>query len=304
MNRFQNKISVLDHGHVQLLNIAGPTRRIWSKEIPDNWFLPYDEMDVFDADDVDPAQVARISFDNYDKERSREDDLKLYEYLVANWHNTPVEMIETWWHMQMPIFVARQVVRHRTAAINEVSARYAVLPETWYIPEDKNVGIKGGSNKQGRLLLWEELSTEQQDIIVKFRYKLDDTCQEAYNEYLYYLNAGIAPELARCFLHVNHYTHWIYKMDLHNLMHFMSLRCDAHAQWEAQQYGNAVYTILKQHLPKSMELFDTYRRKATPEELSHLRDALSLIKYHKNGMDRPDESLETVKKFFKRLGVR
>jgi thymidylate synthase (FAD) len=304
MNEITNKISVLDHGHVQLLNLAGPSRRIWSKEIPDNWLLPFDEMDVFDADDIDPAQVARISFDNFDRERTREADLKLYEYLVANWHNTPVEMIETWWHMQMPIFVARQVVRHRTAAINEVSGRYAVLPDIWYIPEAKNVGIKGGSNKQGRLLVWDELEAEQKSMIESFRRHLATSCKDSYEEYLFYLGNGIAPELARCFLHVNHYTHWVYKMDLHNLMHFMSLRCDGHAQWEAQQYGNAVYNILKQHLPKSMELFDTYRRKATPEELTHLGDALALIEHYQNGMDAPAESMETVRKFFKRLGVK
>ena len=93
-------------------------------------------------------------------------------------------------------------------------------------------------------------------------------------------------------------------MDLHNLMHFMSLRCDAHAQWEAQQYGNAVYTVLKQYLPKSMELFDTYRRKATPAELVQLRDALAVLEHYQTSMDNPAEGMETVRKFFKRLGVK
>lgn len=279
-----DQIEVLDHGFVRLLNIAGPNSE--------------------GVDDIDPSQVARISFDNFDKERTREQDEKLYEYLVANGHNTPVEMIETWWHMQLPIFVARQIVRHRTATINEVSARYAVLPNTWYIPDVKNVGVKGGSNKQGRVVNWDTMSPTERDIAYQFTLALSNQCKQSYQKYEDFLWAGVAPELARCFLHVNHYTHWVYKMDLHNLMHFMSLRCDAHAQWEAQQYGNAVYTVLKQYLPKSMELFDTYRRKATPAELVQLRDALAVLEHYQTSMDNPAEGMETVRKFFKRLGVK
>lgn len=237
-----NTINVLDHGFVKLRNLSGPTRRN-TEDWPHN---------TFDADDIDPACTARISFDNLDAERSREQDLKLYEYLIKNKHNTPVEMVETWWEMKLPIFVARQFVRHRTATINEVSARYTVLPEEWYVPEV--VGGKSKSNKQG------QSDTLTEDLQNGFRIMLENHCRRSYDKYLYYLDKGVAPEHARLFLHVNHYTHWVWKQDLGNLMHFLSLRLHEHAQVEARIYAQAMYDLLKQYLPKSMELFDTYRR--------------------------------------------
>ena len=232
-----NKISVLDHGFIVLRNLSGPTRRA-------------DEP--FDADDIDPANTARISFDNLDAGRLREQDLKLYEYLVKNRHNTPIEMIETWWEMKLPIFIARQFVRHRTATINEVSARYAILPDEWYVPEI--VGGKSKSNKQGQE---DSLLTSTQEA---FKTKLDSVCHASYIEYKKALEAGVAPEHARLFLHVNHYTHWVWKQDLDNLMHFLSLRLHPHAQVEARILAQAMYDLLKQYLPKSIELFDSYRR--------------------------------------------
>lgn len=230
-------VNVLDHGYVKLRNIAGPTRR---------------DGHQFDADDTDPANAARLSFDNLDAERTREEDYKLSRYLMKNWHTSPFEMIEIWCEMKLPIFVARQFVRHRTASLNEVSGRYAVLPNEFYIP--KIVRGKGSSNKQGSV---DNLPLELQE---GFRYTLRHQCQISYEQYEVYLAEGVAPEVARLFLHVNHYTHWLWKQDLHNLMHFMALRIDEHAQWEAQQYGNALFQLLSQFLPESMKLFDEYRR--------------------------------------------
>lgn len=232
------RLQVLDHGFVHLRNVSGPTRRA-------------DRL--FDADDVDPANSARISFNqNDDPTRTREADLKLAEYLLKNMHTTPFEMVEIWLEMKMPIFVARQFVRHRTATINEVSARYVTLPEEWYIPT--TVGGKAQNAKQGQE---DTLPGELQNA---FKKDLDDECIRSYEKYLWYLNAGVAPEHARMFLHVNHYTHWIWKQDLHNLMHFLSLRVDSHAQVEAQAYGQAIVKLLRQVLPNSMELFDRYRK--------------------------------------------
>jgi len=234
-----NKIKVLDHGFIKIRNISGPTRRVSA---------------TFDADDTDPANSARMSFHQMDSGRTREEDIKLAEYLIKNGHTTPIEMIEVWIEMKMPIFVARQFVRHRTASINEVSARYTMLTEEWYIPKLTDVTTKSSSNKQGR-------STTQHLESNWFCAELNRKCAEGYTLYESAIKRGIAPELARLFLHVNHYTHWLWKQDLHNLMHFLSLRQHSHAQWEAQQYANAIHAELSKTLPELMGLYNKYQRK-------------------------------------------
>jgi thymidylate synthase (FAD) len=230
------RIPVLDHGFVTLRNLSGPTRRI-------------DQF--FDADDIDPANSARMSFDQMDSGRLREMDLKLADYLMKNKHTTPFEMIECWIEMKLPIFIARQFVRHRTATINEVSGRYVQLPPEWYIPEI--VGQKADDKKQGQQLGLASITQEQ------FRDDLNEQCRKSYELYNAYLLSGVAPEHARMFLHLNHYTHWLWKQDLHNLMHFLSLRVDSHAQVEAQAYAQAIITLISGYLPDSMELFRKHR---------------------------------------------
>lgn len=229
---------VLDHGFVKLLNIAGPTRR------PEQ---------SFDASDRDPAQAARMSFDQMDSERTAEEDFRLSKYLMKNWHTSPFEMVEIWLEMKMPIFIARQFVRHRTVSINEVSGRYVTLPEEWYIP--KVVGGKAPNAKQGQA---DTLDSGKQ---FAFKQNLDDQCREAYRAYLFWIEQGVAPEHARMFLHLNHYTHWLWKQDLHNILHFLSLRDHLHAQIEAQAYAKAVDAHIRGVLPVSMELYDEFRRK-------------------------------------------
>ena len=255
-NPTPNSLPVLDHGSVTLLNLSGPTRRTTNETCTTftQAKLASHNTRPFDADDTDPAQSARMSFNQRDPDRDREADLKLNDYLMKNQHSTPIEMIETWWEMELPIFIARQFVRHRTATINEVSARYTTLPKKWYIPEPENVTQKSATNKQGR-------SLEQHPAAEYFIEQLGASCQESYARYVAALEDGIPPELARSFLHVNHYTHWLFKIDLHNLFHFLSLRDHHHAQWEAQQYAQAMIEILRQHLPNLLGLYDTYRRK-------------------------------------------
>jgi thymidylate synthase (FAD) len=239
---------VLDHGFVILRNIAGPTRR------------PEQE---FDAHDTDPANAARMSFNMTDvgvitladgstRPRTEDDDMKLSEYLIKNWHNTPFEMVEVWLEMKLPIFVARQFVRHRTAGINEVSGRYVTLPAEWYIPE--TVGGKAANKKQGQE---DNLGEEEQ---AQFKHFLSLHCQEGYDMYLSAIERGVAPEHARLFLSLNHYTHWLYKMDLHNLFNFMRLRDHSHAQIEAQLYAQAVVELLDRVMPRSMALYRKYRK--------------------------------------------
>lgn len=234
---------VLDHGFVTLLNLAGPFRR------------PHRD---FDASDIDPAMTARMSFNNFEEERTKEQDLKLVEYLIKNKHTTPLEMIECWFEMKMPIFVARQMIRHRTVTINEVSARYVTLPEEWYIPALDYVGVKSAKAKQGRTI--RELTDGEIETAEWFRATLNEDCAAGYAKYLVAIDRGIAPELARCFLHVNHYTHWVWKQNLHNIMHCIALRDHSHAQVEAQAYAQAIDGWLRTYLPESMGFYDKYRR--------------------------------------------
>lgn len=226
-------MKVLDHGFVELRNIA----------------CQDPSMDL----DRSAANAARMSFDASGT-RTAEEDHKLARYLMRNKHNTPFEMVETWWEVKMPIFVARQIVRHRTASINEVSARYVKLPAEWYIPEIAHVGIKPVNAKQGTG------GAAERTLANKFRADLDNDCRQGYEKYTEYLEVGIAPEQARMFLHLNHYTHWLWKIDFHNLMNFMSLRDHSHAQWEAQQYGKAKVALIRERMPETMKLYDEFRR--------------------------------------------
>lgn len=240
MNNLTKK--VLDHGFVTLRNIAGPTRRDNSNPM---------RFRYFDADDTDVANSARMSFDGMDAERSYEIEMKLNRYLLQNKHMTPFESIEVWLEMKLPIFVARQFVRHRTATLNEVSGRYVTLPAEWYIPEI--VGGKAANKKQGQE---DNLSIGEQ---LAFKAKLDMHCKNGYAMYLDSIKRGVAPEHARLFLSLNHYTHWLWKQDLRNLMHFLALRDHSHAQVEAQKYAQAITELLEPQIPGIVALFKELR---------------------------------------------
>lgn len=252
------KIPVLDHGFVMLRNLSGPTRRVYEDE-DEGVERQFWNIRMFDADDTDPANAARMSFDQTDSGRSREADLKLAEYLMKNKHTTPFEMIECWIEMKLPIFVARQFVRHRTVSINEVSGRYVELPAEWYIPKVEDVLFQATNKKQGgnRIDLDDPNQVEAAEM---FRSRLDEDCQSSYHAYLEAIDSGIAMEQARCHLHVNHYTHWLWKQDLHNILHFLALRDHSHAQGESTKFAKAVDQLLRRFLPHSMELYDKYRK--------------------------------------------
>lgn len=167
---------------------------------------------------------------------------------------TPFECIVVWLEMKLPIFVARQLVRQRTQSINEASARYIKLPEDWYIPEV--VGGKAANKKQGQE---DNLSQEEQDW---FKFLLNRSCEMDYMNYTEALRRGVAPEHARMFLHVNHYTHWMTTMNLRNLfMSFLVLRDHSHAQIEAQVYARATIGLLEPHLPGLMAMYQELLRK-------------------------------------------
>jgi thymidylate synthase (FAD) len=226
------KADVLDHGSIILRNISGPTRRL---------------AGAFDADDVDPAQAARMSFEQMDSERTYEQDMKLNEYLLKNLHTSPFEMIQIWVEVRVPIFVDRQLVRHRTWRRNESSGRYIVLPDTWYIPEV--VGGKAPNAKQG------QEDNLPENVQSAFKLDLEAQCCRGYTSYTNFMKMGVAPEQARLFLHLNHYVHWLGNVDLANMFHFLSLRAHSHAQVEAQAYAYAIINLLSPHLPGLMDLF-------------------------------------------------
>lgn len=236
MNFDRNRIDVLDHGFVILRNVAAQTRR-------------FDQE--FDANDIDPANAARMSFDAMDS-RPEADDLKLARYLMKNWHTSPFEMVQIWMEVKLPIFVARQFVRHRTARLNEISGRYVTLPAEWYIPDV--VGGKPADRKQGQD---DNLPLEHQ---LWLQTRLGEQCAQSYCTYLEAIDRGVAAEHARLLLHLNHYTHWLWNQDLHNMMHLLALRVGSHAQVEAQAYAQAKLTLLERVLPNSIALFHEYRK--------------------------------------------
>lgn len=258
-----NTIKVLDHGFVTLRNLAGPTRRVLDKDTAAHLAQPgytslapdlsVHNLREFDADDIDPAQCARMSFEQMDTERTYEQDMKLNEYLLVNEHTSPFEMISVWIEIKVPIFVDRQMVRHRTWRRNESSGRYITLPGDWYIPEV--VGGKAANKKQGQA---DNLDAETQEW---FKRELAYRCSEDYKTYIAAMDRGVAPEHARMFLHLNHYVHWIGNVDLANLFKFMRLRAHTHAQIEAQRYAEAIVSLLRPHLPGLMSLFDKHVRK-------------------------------------------
>jgi thymidylate synthase (FAD) len=238
-----NTINVLDHGFVTLRNLAGPTRRQVNPglENSEEW------LRHFDADDTDVANSARMSFEGQDQDRTYEVEMKLNKYLMKNKHMTPFESIEVWLEMKLPIFVARQFVRHRTCSINEVSGRYVQLPPEWYIPEV--VGGKPANKKQGQE---DSLDAETQELAKSI---MQDHATVGFQKYLRLLDLGVAPEHARIVLGLGQYTHWLWKQDLRNMMHFLALRDHSHAQIEAQKYGQAITQLLEPHIPGLMALY-------------------------------------------------
>lgn len=258
-------MDVLDKGFVVLRNVSGPTRRVGlltgpgTEHLEGEALLPTAgvnqliDVRAYDADDVDPAQAARMSFGQMDTERTYEQDMKLNRYLLANEHATPFEMIQVWLEWKVPIFVDRQFVRHGTIRRNEESGRYKVLTPDWYIPEV--VGGKAANKKQGQE---DNLPIEAQEL---FKRSLNRLCQESYSNYTFALDQGVAPEHARMFLHVNHYVHYVTTVNLRNLFNFLRLRCHSHAQVEARKYADAIVTLMRKPLPGLMGLFDELVRK-------------------------------------------
>ena len=230
-------IPVLDHGFIRVVDYMG--------------------------DDSSIVQAARVSYGKGTKKVST--DAGLIKYLMRHWHSTPFEMCEIKYHVKLPIFIARQWIRHRTANVNEYSARYSILDKEFYLPAPENLATQSQNNRQGR---GDILEGEQAKQVLEI---LKKDAEQTYNNYELMLNerydesiidknqTGLARELARMNLTLNTYTQWYWKTDLLNLMNFLRLRADDHAQYEIRAYADTMLDTLKKWVPITYEAFMDYR---------------------------------------------
>lgn len=232
------------------------------------YVLDYGFVRVIDymGNDSSVVQAARVSYGSGTKKINA--DIALINYLMAHKHTTPFEMCELKLHIKLPIFIARQWVRHRTASINEYSARYSILEDEFYIPKAEHLSPQSKINHQGRNSENPLSATEQQevlDILIK-------DSKHCYDNYLHLINQnsngetidenkqGLARELARMNLTLNCYTQWYWKINLHNLLHFLKLRADSHAQYEIRVYAEIILDIVKKWVPHSYNAFVNYQQ--------------------------------------------
>jgi thymidylate synthase (FAD) len=231
-------LKVLDHGFVRVVDYMG--------------------------DDSAIVQAARVSYGKGTKQVNQ--DKGLINYLMRHWHSTPFEMCEIKFHIKLPIFIARQWIRHRTANVNEYSARYSIMDKEFYIPRVEDLAPQSKSNNQGRSE--DTLSPEEAKRVLEL---LRQDALQVYDHYEEMMNcdqqgnvinmekSGLARELARMNLTLNYYTQWYWKIDLHNLMHFLRLRADSHAQYEIRAYADVMVDVMKRWVPFAHEAFEEYR---------------------------------------------
>ncbi len=224
-----NAIPVLDHGFIRVVDYMG--------------------------DDAAICQAARVSYGKGTK--SVQNDEGLIRYLMRHWHSTPFEMCEVKLHVKLPVFVARQWIRHRTANVNEYSARYSILDREFYIPAPEHIAAQSVVNNQGR---GEALTGAEAARVLDI---LKTDSERSYDNYQAMISddgqRGLARELARMNLPTNIYTQWYWKVDLHNLLHFLRLRADAHAQYEIRVYADAICSVVADWVPFAYAAFEDYR---------------------------------------------
>ena len=239
-----------------------PTLRAVSEGMEKQLYLAHPVLDhglvrVVDymGDDSAITQAARVSYGRGTK--SVNTDEGLIRYLMRHWHSTPFEMCEVKFHVKLPVFVARQWIRHRTANVNEYSARYSILDREFYIPAPEHLSAQSAVNRQGRGEVLE--GAEAARVLDLLR----EDAMRSYDHYESMLSQdgqkGLARELARMNLPANVYTQWYWKVDLHNLFHFLRLRADAHAQFEIRAYADAMCGIVRDWVPFAYAAFEDYR---------------------------------------------
>ncbi|MEC9345861.1 MAG: FAD-dependent thymidylate synthase [Pseudomonadota bacterium] len=280
--------------------VSRPTRRAVSEGLEDLLYTAVPVLDhgfvrVIDymGDDAAVVQAARVSYGRGTRKISQ--DAGLIRYLMRHRHTTPFEMCEIKFHVKLPIFVARQWIRHRTANVNEYSARYSILDREFYLPSRAHLAAQSSSNRQGRGDVLE--GDEAQRVMDLLR----TDAETAYDHYAWMLNEtedgspqdpsrqGLARELARMNLSLGFYTQWYWKTDLHNLMHFLSLRADPHAQYEIRAYADVMVDMLKAWVPLTADAFEEYRLGG----MALSRTALSIVQRMLAGetVTQPDSGL-------------
>ena len=219
------EIKVLDHGFIRLIDYMGSDDRI--------------------------VQTARVSYGEGTK--TLREDAGLIDYLLRHEHTSPFEHVVFEFHCKMPIFVARQWIRHRTARLNEISGRYSVMKDEFYVPPRDKISFQSADNKQGRNP--EDVPAELQDKVIEL---LKQDQENIYGNYETMIDDNVARELARINLPLSTYTEWYWQMDLKNMFHFLRLRMDSHAQWEIQEYGRAMASVVKAVCPLAYASFERH----------------------------------------------
>lgn len=259
----------------EVLQIKNTTKRATVDALEDMLYEPINVLDhgfvrVVDymGDDSAIVQAARVSYGRGTKKSLQ--DKGLINYLMRHRHTTPFEMCDIKFHIKLPIFIARQWIRHRTASVNEYSARYSILSNEFYVPEKVNLSPQSKINKQGRSA--DTLPEAEADKVLEI---LRNDAEHCYKNYVEMMNedqngnvidentTGITRELARMNLTLNHYTEWYWKINLHNLLHFLALRADSHAQYEIRVYADAMLNIVKAWVPFAFEAFEEHRMNGT-----------------------------------------
>jgi thymidylate synthase (FAD) len=275
-------IECLDKGFVRLVDVMPR-------------LVPEDQK----TSDVAVVQAARSSYG--DGTKTVNEDRGLIRYLMRHTHTTPFEMVEFKFHCKMPIFVARQWIRHRTANVNEVSGRYSILKDEFYLPDVDNIRQQSKVNKQGGDQKMDALTAAE------FLTYLTQLSQSTYANYIAALDKGVTREQARMILPINLYTEWYWKIDLHNLFHFLAMRCDSHAQFEIQAFANAMLSLIQPIVPVAVEAWNDYHHyrgamKLSRLEIDAIKKAVSGMKVGRVDSDNKREQEEWEEKL-KLLGL-
>jgi len=254
------EIPVLDKGFVRLVDYLGGDERI--------------------------VQSARVSYGSGTK--SFRQDRGLIHYLLRNEHTSPFEQVQLTFHCKMPVFVARQWVRHRTARLNEISGRYSVMKDEFYVPDIDQMRGQSKDNKQARSEELVEGSKEMVDQMV-------DDQTTVYSHYLGMIDSGLAREVARCNLPLSLYTEWYWQIDLHNLFHFLALRMDAHAQYEIRVYAEAMALCAKAVAPLAYEAFEEHKLGAVRFSRAECAALVRLLDGKEGGLDERSTAIFEAK---------